>query len=404
MGIYIQIKDINKAATLIKHVTAPKLHAQFARTREAAGEYSAAVASYEIAMDLDSVVRVYLTHLKNPEKAFAVVRQSKSSEGALAVAKYCMESGNYRGAIEFLLMANKSLKAFELAQTHNEMGIYAQTLGDAISIDQSLRVAQYYEQNQNWAKSGEFYKISGNYHKALKLFLQCGEKEMDSAVEVVGQARNDMLTHTLIDFLMGETDGVPKDPNYIFRLYMALGNFVQAAKTAAIIARQEQDLGNYKVAHGVLYETYHKLQQSKETIPHSLSRSLMLLHSYILVKKLVKQGDHPAAARMLVRVANNVSKFPTHVVNILTSTVIECQRAGLKALAYEFAVKLMSPENRSSIEAKFKRKIEQIVRRPCKDEFEEDLSPCPFCESVLPTTDLDCPSCKNWVPYCIVTV
>jgi hypothetical protein len=26
-----------------------------------------------------------------------------------------------------------------------------------------------------------------------------------------------MLTHTLIDFLMGETDGVPKDPNFIFR-------------------------------------------------------------------------------------------------------------------------------------------------------------------------------------------
>ena len=37
-----------------------------------------------------------------------------------------------------------------------------------------------------------------------------------------------MLTHQLIDFLMGETDGVPKDPNYIFRLYMALGNYPQA--------------------------------------------------------------------------------------------------------------------------------------------------------------------------------
>lgn len=43
----------------------------------------------------------------------------------------------------------------------------------------------------------------------------------------MGKARNDMLTHTLIDFLMGETDGVPKDPNYIYRLYMALGNYSQ---------------------------------------------------------------------------------------------------------------------------------------------------------------------------------
>jgi len=27
-----------------------------------------------------------------------------------------------------------------------------------------------------------------------------------------------MLTNTLIDFLMGESDGVPKDPKFIFRV------------------------------------------------------------------------------------------------------------------------------------------------------------------------------------------
>ena len=32
------------------------------------------------------------------------------------------------------------------------------------------------------------------------------------------------------------------------------------------------------------------------------------------------------AARLLIRVANNISKFPSHVVPILTSTVIECHR------------------------------------------------------------------------------
>ncbi len=48
-----------------------------------------------------------------------------------------------------------------------------------------------------------------------------------NCVQVVGLAKNDMLTHTLIDYLMGESDGHPKDPNYIFRLYMALGNFPQ---------------------------------------------------------------------------------------------------------------------------------------------------------------------------------
>ncbi|CAN0571238.1 unnamed protein product, partial [Ectocarpus sp. 12 AP-2014] len=117
----------------------------------------------------------------------------------------------------------------------------------------------------------------------LKLFLQCGKQEVEAAIAVVGKARNDMLTHTLIDFLMGETDGVPKDPNYIYRLYMALGSYSQAAKTAIIIAKQEQDLGNYKVAHGILFETIRQLEDQGIHVPQSLRRSFVLLHSYILV-------------------------------------------------------------------------------------------------------------------------
>lgn len=54
---------------------------------------------------------------------------------------------------------------------------------------------------------------------------------------------------------------------------------------------------------------------------------------------------------------------------ILTSTVIECQRAGLKASAYEYASQLiMNPEHRNAMDAKYKRKIEAIVRRPNKEE------------------------------------
>jgi WD repeat-containing protein 19 len=56
----------------------------------------------------------------------------------------------------------------------------------------------------------------------------------DAALQVVGVARSDALNHTLIDYLMGETDGVPKDPNYIFKLYFALGNFVQVSCLAVL--------------------------------------------------------------------------------------------------------------------------------------------------------------------------
>lgn len=65
------------------------------------------------------------------------------------------------------------------------------------------------------------------FRGCLVSWWQCGEREVEAAIDVVGRARNDLLTHMLIDFLMGETDGVPKDPNYIYRLYMALGTIVE---------------------------------------------------------------------------------------------------------------------------------------------------------------------------------
>ena len=49
-------------------------------------------------------------------------------------------------------------------------------------------------------------------------------------------------------------------------------------------------------------------------------------------------------------------------VPILTSTVIECQRSGLKNSAFTFAAMLMRTDYRPLIDQKWKKKIEQIVR------------------------------------------
>lgn len=50
------------------------------------------------------------------------------------------------------------------------------------------------------------------------------------------------------------------------------------------------------------------------------------------------------------------------IVPILTSTVIECHRAGLKNSAFSFAAMLMRPEYRNKIDVKYKKKIEAMVR------------------------------------------
>ena len=64
------------------------------------------------------------------------------------------------------------------------------------------------------------------------------------------------------------------------------------------------------------------------------------------------------AARMLLRIAQNISKFPAHIVPILTSTVIECHRSGLRYSAFNYAAMLMRPEHRQQIDDKYRKKIE----------------------------------------------
>ena len=79
---------------------------------------------------------------------------------------------------------------------------------------------------------------------------------LNLAIEVVGASGQGHLSRQLIDYLMGETDGIPKDAKYLFRLYMARNQYKEAAKTAIIIAREEQAQGNYRNAHDVLFNMY----------------------------------------------------------------------------------------------------------------------------------------------------
>ena len=62
------------------------------------------------------VVELKLRNLDQVQQAFDIVRAKPSAQGAQHVADYCSEVGNFRGAIEFLLLANKSEDAFKLAQ------------------------------------------------------------------------------------------------------------------------------------------------------------------------------------------------------------------------------------------------------------------------------------------------
>ena len=44
-----------------------------------------------------------------------------------------------------------------------------------------------------------------------------------------------------------------------------------------------------------------------------------------------------------------------------------------------------------------------IIRKPQKSEEPPNLTPCPYCENQLAESDLQCDSCRQTLPYCIIT-
>ncbi|XP_066602951.1 WD repeat-containing protein 19 [Prorops nasuta] len=426
---YIKLKNWQKVGQLLPQISSPKINVQYAKAKEAEGKYEEAGRVYEIAKDYDNIIRINLEHLNNPARSVEIVQQTKSIEGAKMVARYFQKMNDYNSAIKFLILSNCHDEAYQLANQHGKMELYGEilveTLEDGHNDDDGENndknwarredfrsLAMHFESQKNSLLAGKYYFHASEYQKALKHLMRAAQLLADDdtaiglAIDTVASSKDDKIANQLIDFLLG-ADGVPKDPKYLFRLYMARKQYKEAAKTAIIIANEEQINGNYRNAHDVLFSMYQELKRNKISIPLEMQDNLRLLHSYILVRLHVKRSDHLRGARMLIRVANNISKFPSHIVPILTSTVIECHRAGLKTAAFDYAAMLMRPEYRTQIDAKYSKKIEAIVRKAPKSrnsEMEDEpQTPCPYCNNKLPETRMTCDKCKNTIPFCIAT-
>lgn len=436
---YIKLRNWQKIGELLPKITSNKIHLQYAVAKESEGRYEEAVRAYYTAKDFDSVIRLQLEHLNNPEIAVELVQETKSTEGAKLVAKFFQKLNDYTSAIKFLVMSKCNEEAFDLARKHGKMQLYGEILLNTLAPDELhpqdfTSVATHFENERNSLLAGIYWFHAKEYSKAMKHLLKAAKSNskeneaITAAIDVVASSKDESLSNQLIEFLLGESDGLPKDPKYLFRLYMARKQYKEASKSALIIANEEQINGNYRNAHDVLFAMYQELKQNGIKIPNEMQANLMLLHSYILVRLHVRRGDHLKGARMLIRVANNISKFPSRKfpdtrflcfnfftidkVPILTSTVIECHRAGLKHAAFKYATMLMNPEYRKNVDPKYAKKIEAVVRKPPKSGKEggdggdpvEPLTPCPYCESLVPETETNCNSCKNNIPFCIVTV
>jgi WD repeat-containing protein 19 len=406
-GIYIQIKYLKQAIPLIDKINSPKLLRELGKAKEAEKQFKDAEKAYERAHDWENVIRLNIQHLDGIEKAKHLLRtKCPTASCALMLAEHCEKMGNRKEAIEFMLMAGKREEAFIIAQSHDEMDEYRNAIikYDDKNIDEHSRMAQYYEGKNQWGKAAYHYDKCENPTKALKLYIQAGDTFIPDAIDMVVRTRNEALINRLVDYLTGEVDGIPKDAIYTLQLYEKLNEVMKAVKIAIAISAQEQEAGNYKSSHQTLFEIFKNLKNKRLAIPYELSQKLMIVHSYILAKRMMKLGDHSLAARLLCRVSTFASMFPKHAVPILTSAVLESSRTGAKAAAYQWSLVLMEPENRAQIADKYKKKMEDIARRPVKTaDAPEPTTPCPYCKSPVKELDTQCETCKNFIPFCIAS-
>ncbi|KAI5082974.1 hypothetical protein GOP47_0002717 [Adiantum capillus-veneris] len=401
---YICMRNLTKAKSLLNRICSPKHFCEYAKVMEEAGDFAEAMSAYDFAEDHTNVIRLLLGPLQNPSKAYAIVRKTKAIPGAVLAAKFCKSAGDYGKAIEFLLLSRRSQEAKELAEQHDCMDVYTELVVDVTSEDECLELSRYYETMGDYCKAGTLLEHCGQTERALKLYLCWGSNGgVEQAINLVGREKSDMFTSQLLDYLKKANECGEDNAIHFYMLHKTLGNYDEAAKLVLQLSSHEQEKGNYKRAHQLLLDFSLVLRNYGRAIPADILQSLMLLHSYVLGKIHIRLGDHSTGSRLLIRVARSITKFPAHIVPILTSTVIECHRTGLLSTAFEFASMLMCPEYRNSISSAYKRKVEKIVRKCEKVEEKEPLTPCPVCAALLPNMQLHCGNCNSDIPFCIAS-
>ncbi|KAL0883647.1 hypothetical protein ABMA27_015774 [Loxostege sticticalis] len=413
-SLYIKLKSWLKVEALLPKINSPSIHIQYAKAKEAEGRYSDALKSYLKAQDYESAIRLNLEKLDDIDEAVNLVQETKSVQGAKMVANYFQNSDDPTSAIKFLVMSLCYDEAFQLARKNGKLHLYGEILIQTSQArpEDFKSLALHFEGEKSHLLAGKFYFHAGEYSKAMSHLLKAGGSEEEEneaisvAIDAAAASDDERLTRRLIEFLLGETDGTPREPRHLFRLYMAKRQFTEAAKTAVIICGAECRAGRYREARDVVRGMCAALRARGLPVPRDMRRAIALLHSYILVRTHVKRGRHDLAARLLLRTAADIAFFPTqqHQVSILTSAVIECSRAGLKHQAHHWARVLMQPEYRSQIDPKYSKKIESVVRHAPRDNPPpEPATPCPQCGVSLAVAELRCARCEADLPFCLAS-
>ena len=396
---YLRANEMNAAADLIPKVDDSKVLRSIGKQLERAGQLEQAATAYERANEWESLVRVLLK--VNLDRATTIARQHPTVAACRLVAEHCIQLGNFRYAIEFLIISGKSDDAFRIAELHQRMDELADLIGDNGTEQQYEAIGSYFCARGDQLSAAKFFAKAGDAQRAMNCYMADGSPAaLDGALDLAEKVNDRMLRDSLLEYLTVNMKN--KDLRYLLRMFIIMKQFEEAAETAMRISEELRARGEYRPSRDIIFDIISQLQKHKVTVSQEMRQNLMLTHSYLLIKPM-KERNRLISALLLRRVSKNASKFPMHAANILASTVVECSKQGMKKSAYEAATKLLAPEYDGKIKEDLMKKIVLTVRRKDTSEVDEPKTPCPVCGADVPISELYCQACKTNIPFDSIT-
>lgn len=215
----------------------------------------------------------------------------------------------------------------------------------------------------------------------------------------------------------------------MLRYYATVKREVEAVKTCLIYASDELRTGTYRNAHQAFVNTVLQLRSDENRqIPIPLYNAFRIVHFYYIAKLHSEAELNYEAGRLLQFVYPEYQAFSqrqNHIIlqgtfmhrkfvfdlildalEMLTLTVVECSKAGLRETALDACCMLMKTDMRHDVDPQYKKKFELLVRKRGKGgadvvDIPDEDSPCPQCQAPLSNYTHHCSSCNTTVPFCI---
>ncbi|KAH0573171.1 WD40 repeat protein [Spironucleus salmonicida] len=428
---YIKGRQFENAEALIEYVTDKNTIADLARVfmrdnpEKALNLFKRAGKSLEIVECLLSLkkvpeaesavreVKVQLDKLVAGKtlgsEALIMDMENEFRQSSLLLANFFKRANASKKAVYYYIMGENYDEAYELAIATKNEDILIKYVTNKAPSEFLKKAAKYFaspdpdsqeKKPRNMTAAAKFLELSGAVDNAIKLLLNYGDgsSDIDKAIDLLKNCKN--MVDYVLKYLQGGSDGVKKNPIFIFKLYLALDRHQDAAKTAYILADREIENQRFNRAKSILLTCMNKLKQATGKVPQKFRQQLILMHAVDVGRKFAKLGLHQQAGTCLYRAARVASRFNESASNILISACVECSRAGPTMLleAYQCACVLLK-EYQDEIPDKYRKPIELIVRKHKKDQIQENVSlNCCQCQSEVKAGKLECDSCQAVLP------